>query len=611
MMQQMRENTKIIMIVVAVAFVGWMAFEGYMEVSGRSAGVQTGALGRVNGVNVNFQAYQTTYQNLYQQAQQEQGGSLSREQVRQLEEMAWEQTVDQILIDEELERRGIRVSDDEIRQAARLMPHPALMQNELFQTDGQFDIAKYRQFLSSPAAGDDLLLQLEQYYREMIPRTKLLRQVTAGLHVGEAELWRAYRDQTETATVDYVQLDINRLVPGDVEVTDREVRAYYDANRARFQRTAQGTFSIASIAKGAAETDAATALERAQRVRAEIAGGADFAEVARRESADSVSARQGGDLGTFGRGQMVQAFDEAVFSLPIGQVSEPVQTQFGYHIIQVQERTGDEARARHVLIPIEPSEEAMDRLYARADSLEAVALEADGTLERAARATRAELQRGVTVTESSPFVPSIGSMLEAIEWARDEAEAQRTTGDADEISPLFETDQAFYLVRLEQFRPAGEIPLAEATPQIRRELTLQKKREQARQIGQQMVAEVRGGRTLEDVVTARGLQVETAGPFTRVGFNPAFGQANAVTGAAFGTPVGRVSDVVASTAGLYIVRPRERTEADRAAWEAQKEQQYAMTIYRLQQEQITRWMQALRQQAEIEDNRAEIMRPAT
>jgi peptidyl-prolyl cis-trans isomerase D len=606
MMQQMRENTKIIMIVVAVAFVGWMAFEAIEDRTG--GGMIAGALGRVNGTSVTPEAYQTTFQNLYQQAQQESGGQLSREQVRQIEEMAWEQTVDQLLIDQELRRRNIRVSNEEIRQAARLMPHPALMQNELFQTEGRFDIQKYQQFLSSPAAGDDLLLQLEQYYREMIPRTKLLRQVTAGMHVGDAELWRAYRDQTETVSVDYVQLDINRLVPGDVEVTDREVRAYYDANRAQFRRTAQATFTIASISKGAAETDEAAALERAQRVRAEIAGGADFAEVARRESADSVSARQGGDLGSFSRGQMVPAFDQAVFSLPIGQVSQPVQTQFGYHVIQVQERTGDEARARHVLIPIEPNEEAVDRLYARADSLEALAIEAGGSVERAARTTRAELQRGVNVAQGSPFVPGIGSMLEALEWAQGEAEARRSSGDADEVSPLFETEQAFYLVRVEQYSPAGEIPLAEATPQIRRQLTVDKKRERAREIGQQMVAEVRAGRTLEDVASARGLQVEAAGPFTRVGFNPAFGQANAVTGASFGTPVGRVSDVAVSTAGLYIVRPRERTEADRATWEAQREQQRAMMMYQMQQEQLARWLQSLRQQAEIEDNRAAALR---
>jgi peptidyl-prolyl cis-trans isomerase D len=603
MMQQMRENTKIIMFLTAIAFVGWMAFEAIEDRTG--GGMITGALGRVNGVDVTYQMYHNNYQRLYEQAQQELG-SLSREQVRMLEDRAWEETVDQVLFEQEMRRRGIRVSDEEIRMAALSMPHPSLMQQEIFLTDGQFDMQKYRQFLASPAANEDLLLSLEQYYREIIPRTKLLRQLTAGIRVTDAELWRAYRDQTETATVDYIALDINRLVPEDMEVTEREIRAYYDRRRDQFQRSAQATFAVAYISKTEVPADTAGALQRAQAAQAELVeGGVEFAEVARRESADTISARRGGDLGLFERGQMVPEFDRAVFSLPIGQVSEPVRTQFGYHIIQVQEREGDMVRARHILIPIEPSEAALDALYSRADALEDLAIET--SIERAARETDAELQRNVTVSAANPTLPGIGSLYEAMEWARAEADAARRTGDADDISPLFETAQAFYLVKLEGYRPAGEIPLAEATPQIRREIVLEKKRERAREIGRQMAAEIRAGRSLEEVAAARGLQVEQAGPFTRVGFNPAFGQANAVTGAAFGTPIGQVSDVVSSTAGMFVVRPLERTEADRAAWEESKEQQRAFMTYQLQEDYLNRWMQNLRREARIIDNRAQVL----
>jgi peptidyl-prolyl cis-trans isomerase D len=176
------------------------------------------------------------------------------------------------------------------------------------------------------------------------------------------------------------------------------------------------------------------------------------------------------------------------------------------------------------------------------------------------------------------------------------------------VSPLFETPQAFYVVELEAFTPAGTVPLAEATPEIRRTLVLEKKRAQARQIGQQMVAEVRGGKPLEQAARERGLSVETAGPFTRIGFNPAFGQANAVTGAAFGVPVGQVSNVVESAAGLFIVRPTERTQADREAFEAQKEQLRGSALFQMQQEAVTRWMQDLRARADIDDRRAEVLR---
>jgi peptidyl-prolyl cis-trans isomerase D len=602
MMKELRDKTKWIMLIVVLAFVGLMVFEWGMDISGRTAGAETGAVGEVDGRPVQYQAYMEVYQEMYQRAQQQAGTQLSREQIRELEEMAWNQVVTRMLMQREIERRGIRVTDAEIRQAAQWMPHPDLMQNELFQTEGQFDLSKYQQFLSSPGASDELLMELERYYREVLPQQKLFRQLTAGVYVSDAELWQRYRDRRETATVNYVALDVGRLVPGDVEVTEREIRDYYNRNRDEFQRQAGGQFAVAALSKAATAADTVAAFERAQTLREEIVGGADFAEVASRESADPGSRAQGGDLGNFGRGRMVPAFDEAAFTLPVGQVSEPVQTQFGYHLIQVQEREAEQVRARHILIPIERTEASEDRMYARADSLVEVAERAG--IERAARVVEAQLHENVTVTEADAYVPGVGSLLEAIEWAQEEVRERTPMGM---ISPLFETAEAFYVVRLDAYTPGGTIPLAEATPQIRRQLTVQKKREQARQIGQQMVTEVRAGKPLEQAATERGLPVQTTGPFSRMGLNPAFGQANAAVGAAFGTPVGQVSNVVETTAGLFLIQPTERAEADRESWEAQKEQQRMVETQLLQQQLVERWMQNLRTRADIEDRRAQVL----
>src|SRR5690606_39077072 len=154
MMQDLREKTKIVMIIVALAFVGLMVFEWGMDISGQSAGMQTGELGRVNGQSVSYQAYSTAYQELYNQARAQAGGELAAEQVRQLEDAAFNQVVKELLLLQEMQRRKIRVTDEEIRMAALWNPHPQLMQNELFMTDGQFDIQKWQQFLTGPTANE-------------------------------------------------------------------------------------------------------------------------------------------------------------------------------------------------------------------------------------------------------------------------------------------------------------------------------------------------------------------------------------------------------------------------------------------------------------------------
>ncbi len=602
MMRDLREKTKLVMIVVALAFVGLMVFEWGMDASGTSVASQTGELGRVNGEPVPYEAYSMAYQSLYDQARANAGSAtLSREQIRQIEDQAFNEVVNDILMGQEVRRRGIRVSDAELVQAARWMPHPELMQNELFMTEGQFDINKYQQFLTSPAANEDLLLQLESYYRSQIPRSKLMRQITAGLYVSDAELWKVFRDQTETATVDYVPLNVSILVPGDVEVTDAEVRDYYNANRDRFTRPETGRFAVAAITKAATAADSVAALDRAEALRQEILGGADFATVARRASADLGSAANGGELGVFGRNQMVPEFEEAAFSLPVGQLSEPVESPYGFHLIEVLEREEEQVRARHILVSYEPTDEALDALYARADSLEMIAERAG--VQRAAQATDGIYRPEVVLSMEEAYIPGVGSALEAVEWARDE----QLEDEPMDVSGVFETPEAFFVVELLQYSGAGRISLEAATPEIRRQLILEKKREQARQIGQQMVQEVRGGKSLEVAASERGLTVEQAGPVTRTGFNPAFGQANAATGAAFGVPIGEISDVVDTPGGLFIIRPTQRTQASREQFELQKEQLRQMALFQLQQESVARWMEDVREDANIIDRRDEML----
>lgn len=604
MMQDLRAKTKIVMIVVALAFVGLMVFEWGMDITGRSSTLGTGEIGEVNGEGIPYEAYSLAYQQLYARAQAQQGGELSAEQVREIENAAFDQVVNDILLRQEIERRGIRVTDEEVRQAALWSPHPELAQQEIFLTNGQFDIAKWQQFLNGPQATDEILLQLEGYYRGMIPQQKLLRQVTAGAYLSEAELWRLWRDQNETATADYVSLDLNKLVPGDVQVTEGEIEAYYEEHEEEFERPASARFTLAVIDKGAAAADRDAARARAEAVRAEIAGGADFAAVAARESDDPGSRNSGGELGTVTRGQTVAPFEAALYSLPIGELSQPVETQFGFHVIQVHERTGDQVRARHILITPEPNEAALDALYARADSLEDLAPQVG--IARAARATQATVRRGVNVSEELHFVPGVGSLFEAVDWALEEA----ALDDGETVSPLFETESALYVAEREAVAEAGVQTLREATPEIRRRLILEKKRARAREIGEQIVAETRAGKTLEAAAQERGLAVASHGPFTRVGENPVFGQATAAVGAAFGTPLGGVSGVTETPAGLFIVRPTARVEADRAVFEAQKLQIRSIAASQLQQQQAAQFMQDLRDMARIEDRRDEVLTAA-
>lgn len=143
-------------------------------------------------------------------------------------------------------------------------------------------------------------------------------------------------------------------IAATTKIDDAAERQYFDQHKTEYESVHARHILIRTkgsnvpLAPGKKELTDEEALAKAQEVRAKLLAGGNFADLAKSESDDTTSAKEGGDLGTFKRGQMIPQFDQSAFSLPIGQVSEPVKTQFGYHLIKVEARdskTFDLARA--------------------------------------------------------------------------------------------------------------------------------------------------------------------------------------------------------------------------------------------------------------------------
>lgn len=599
MMRQMRENTKWIMLLAAGAFVALMVFEWGADMSGRGSG-GVGEIGRVNGSPVYYDAYMNTYRNLYDQVQRNQGEQpITSQQNREIENAAFDEIVNQILIQQELERRGITVSDEELRSIAQLSPPPELRAEPAFQTEGQFDPAKYQQFLAS--ADEQFLLSLEAYYRDLIPRSKLLRQVSAGVYVSDAELWRRFRDRNETVEVRYIPMDpATRIGDDEVTLTDAEIEEYYEANQSDFEEPARAQVRVSVLSKTPLASDTAASRARADTLLAEIRDGGDFGELATLESSDAATAAEGGDLGVFARGAMTPAFDSAVFAASPGSLLGPVQTPFGFHLIDLQERWGqDSAQARHILVPIARTDDSEIALLNRADSLENLGEQmplADAAAELGIEAQETQL------TEQFAFVAGAGQISEGADWVFQEAEI----GD---VSPVFETPQGFYALELISRTPGGVLPLASARPAIEQVLYFEKKQERVAQEGQAIVEQIRAGEPLPNAAADAGLQVRQAGPFARNDFVPGLGRYNAAIGAAFGLEVGEVTDVVATPANSFILELLSRTAADSLAWVEQRQQQRAQLLQTLRQDRLEEWLEGLRENARITDRRAEVLQP--
>ncbi|HMS36480.1 MAG TPA: SurA N-terminal domain-containing protein, partial [Arachnia sp.] len=245
MLQSMRSAAKYIWIVLIIAFVGGFLLVDSSGLLGRAPVTTNTVVATVNGEDILYLTWENAVQNLEQQESQRLGRAITLDERRQLEDQAFDELVNAILLRQEYERRGISVTDAEVVDAARRSPPPGIEQNPEFQTEGQFDIEKYQRFLTSPIARQQgLLVGLEAYYRSEIPKQKLFDQLASDVWVSDARLWQIYRDRSDSATVSYVAFrPEDGAVSGAASVSDADISAYYNSHRDEFERPGRAVLS--------------------------------------------------------------------------------------------------------------------------------------------------------------------------------------------------------------------------------------------------------------------------------------------------------------------------------------------------------------------------------
>jgi peptidyl-prolyl cis-trans isomerase D len=603
MMRQLRESTKIIMIVVALAFVALMVFDWAMDLTGRSAGRSNTVIGKVNGRDIPLQEYERQYENALERLRsQDPDGSVNDEQVRQAQQMAWDNALNLMLLQEETRRRGIQVDDEEVAQYVRSTPPTELQTSPALQTDGKFDPAKWERTLADPQFAPTLAAY-QANVRQELPLRKLQAQVVSGVAVGDHELEEAYRAAQEQARVRYLYLDPEKLVPDSaVSVTDAELRKAYDTKKdAQFARKAAARIGAVQWKAQTSAADTARVRAEIDSLRARIVAGEDFGELARTESQDPGSAGRGGDLGFFGRGQMVPEFEQAAYTTPKDSVSQPFLTPFGWHILKAGERqkgesglAGDErVRVQHILRRIEPSEETFAALEDSAAALQAPALAKPDSFQQVMADHGLTVQRPPPF-EQSAFIPGLGRVPEVTDWVFD--------SPAGSVSDPIRSGNAVYLVHVDERIPAGYVPFEEVAEPLRKQVLFEKKLAQTKALESRATGLVEE-RGLDGAASELGLDVKEVGPFARSAQLPQIGGGNAFVGTTFGLQAGQTAGPIELENGVYYLTVAERKPADMDALAKQKEAFRQQLMQKKTQQTVDEWFRALKKEAKVEDFR--------
>ncbi len=577
----------VLMIVFLLTSVDWRQVTGGSRTS----------VGSIEGVTVQLRSYQAMVQQTIEAQQRQTGRSLSAEEIEDARNQVWDELIQQQAMEQAYKARHLTVTSDEIADAIQNNPPPEILTAPTFQTDNKFDPAKYQRWLRS-AEASQVIPMLEAQYRDQIQRSKLFRVVTADVYISDPGLWQAYRDANEKVTIDLLSINPRSAVAdSSVHLSDADIRAYYDTHKDEFKRNETAYLSAIALLRTPDASDTAAARDRALQLRKEIQDGTPFDEVAKRESSDTSSGAKGGDLGEFGKGVMDQNFEKAAFSLPIGTLSEPVLSAFGYHLIRVDSRKGDKVKAHHILIPIEIAGSHRDQLDAKADSLESLGAE---KLDPAAFDTAAKVL-GLTINHALPLQK--GGRAQVGLQVIPDAGVWAFQAKPGETGRIIELTYAYFLFRLDSLAPEGVPPFEKIKDAVTIAASNARKEELAKGVADNVAKRLAEGSTLNQVASALSLSFRTLGPFTRI--NPAV-PIPRVVGASFGVAEGKTSGAITTQDGIYFLKVVKKQAADSAAFLKEIDDFRNRQVRLATQDRVRNYLAALKANAKVVDRRAEI-----
>ncbi len=344
--------------------------------------------------------------------------------------------------------------------------------------------------------------------------------------------------------------------------------------------------------------DSTEAHKQAQNILRQARSGADFAALAQQYSQDPGSAAHGGDLGWFGKGMMVNPFEEAAFKAGVGQIVGPVRTQFGLHIIKVLGKDSRELKIADIKMSIKVSQQTKDDLKQHAEDFAYIAKQ-DG-FDKAA-ATVNLTPRETPQFSKGNFIPTVGNNEDLMKWTYD--------GSLGDISEIITLPQGYAVFMISEIKNAGVTPFDQVANQVKETIVEQKQFDMTLSYADQLKKRLAAGDGLSNLTQYDSrLRYDTTGTFGLTGYVPNIGRDFIFAVEASKLNPGQISTPFKGASGVYIVQLLSKTPFDSTAFKIQRMTMMQQLMQQEKSKIVSDWLGQLKDNASIEDDRAKIFR---
>jgi peptidyl-prolyl cis-trans isomerase D len=642
MLQFVRAKQKSVLIKIAFGVIILSFVIGYTMLTAPAdkRGAQGGDIAaRVNGNEISYEAFQSSYSNLYNLYQNIYQGNFDANLEKQLNlpRQAMQQLIEESLLIQQAEQLDLSVTQDELVES--------IAQYDAFKVDGKFNRDRYIEVLNYQRMNPE---QFETMQKRQLLTQKVRTELQKGASVSDDDLQSAFHKQNDKVNLNYVWLT-PALVESKVKVTEDGLKSFFEKNienfripdkvslrylqfdptryeddvdvsneeeQQRYYRQNLDQFEVKEQVKAAhillsvpKDADTETVQKRrdlANELLKQLQGGADFTQLARTHSDDKSNAAQGGELGTFGRGTMVKEFEDAVFALRPGQLSNVIQTPFGFHIVKVENYVEPGVKP---FVDVIADVKAGLKLEKSRQLAYEKAMDAYNINRKTADLDAAATANDLGIKETGLF--SANTAIDGIGKVAEISQAALALKEGELARPV-QTTQGVFLFMLKE-RKASHLPeLSEVKPQVEQAYRSEQAQTLAKELADKLLALASDKKSLTQAAKDLKLTVEESGEFSRSFgfFIPRIGTSQELAETAFSlTQEEPVANKVYTINGKYLVAGLKSMTV--AKFEDLKEEDREQLKNRLLEDKkgelVAEKLKQLLQQAQIEIMVPELM----